>query len=560
MGRQLASLQGLSEAMGEMVQSITARRQSQPEKALAHLDRALAHTPLFLPAYMAKAELLQSQHRYDLALAALNRYLQYVPDEPQARERRQSLIREGEAYWGAQIGAHGEVGAAWLSRGRFRLELGDYEGAQADLERSLALSPDQGEAWLALGQVLEARGGLQAALEALAQAARRNPDQALAYLHQSRVLRALRRHPEAQAAGERGTALAPDMAAGWAELALACLSRGDFPRGWELWEWRWKTDQLRGYQFSSQPLWLGGSPLKGKVLLLWAEQGLGDSLQFCRYGAALAPFAEQIYLAVPSGLVSLLAAQGWGLQVLDMDGALPDHDYQCPLMSLPLTWYLLTGEARPLAFPSPYLRAPMDLGARTFPSSSQSQSQSQSQSPSGLAVEVWSAALPRIGLVWAGRQVGLANPFRDMPLSALAPLLDFPAQWFSLQPSLPEADQNSLLLARFCNGRPHFADFSQTAALVDSLDLVIAADTAVAHLAGALGKPCWLLLRSSGEWRWEVAADHSPWYPSLRLFRQSQLGQWGPVVAQVLTALKERYPAGAPQDRGAQSSRISPST
>ncbi len=542
MGRQLASLQGLTEAMGEMVQSITARNQGQPEKALAHLDRALAHTPLFLPAYMAKADLLQSQHRYDLALAALNRYLQYVPDEPQARERRLAVIREGEGYWAAQVAKQGAAGEAWLSRGRFRLELGDYDGALADLERSLALSPQQGEGWLALGQVLEARGCLELALAALTQAGRLDPEQALVYLHQSRVLRALGRHSEAQAAGERGTALAPDMAAGWMELALACLSQGDFPRGWELWEWRWQTDQLRGYQFSAQPLWLGEGSLAGKVLLLWAEQGLGDSLQFCRYAAALAPLAHRVYLAVPPSLVPLLAAQAWGIQVLDMEAELPEHDYQCPLMSLPLAWYRLTGEAQPLAFPTPYLRAPMGNGGQTLPT----QPQSQSQSPSGLAAGTGGASGPRIGLVWAGRQVGLANPFRDMPLSALGPLLEFPAQWFSLQPSLPEADRDSPWLARFGNGPPHFPDFSHTAALVASLDLVIAADTAVAHLAGALGKPCWVLLRASGEWRWEVAPDHSPWYPSLRLFRQSQLGQWEPVVAQVRAALQECFPAGEP--------------
>jgi ADP-heptose:LPS heptosyltransferase len=253
-------------------------------------------------------------------------------------------------------------------------------------------------------------------------------------------------------------------------------------------------------------------------LLLWAEQGLGDALQFLRYVPLAAERAGNVIVRVPPGLLSLcneMALTVPKLHAIAQDAALPQHNAQCALMSLPLAFGSIPQSL-------PYLRVPAAYA------------------------EKWKHALgprtkPRIAIVWSGGQRRLNNPTRDMPLAALLPLLEaIDAEWLSLQKDASEAD--AALLAQYPQIRrmeQGLDDFADTAAILAQADLLISVDTAVAHLAGAMGRPVWLVLRKASEWRWLGQSEASPWYPSLRQFRQTEHGDWQASVAAMKTLLAE---------------------
>jgi hypothetical protein len=296
--------------------------------------------------------------------------------------------------------------------------------------------------------------------------------------------------------------------------------------GWPLFEARWDTEQLRRAKLqSAAPMWRGEALDDTRVLLLWAEQGLGDTLQFVRYLPLIAQRASRIVLRVPTALQSLIddfaartaAASGASIAVIRNLPTLPAHDLHCPLMSLPLVF---GSDLQSLPTDVPYLNAPE------------------------ASVEKWRNILgerskPRIGIVWAGGQRLLNNPTRDMPLRTLLPLFGYEVEWFSLQQSISAAD--AAILAQMpqvrCVG-DEFADFADTAGLVQQLDLLVSIDSSVAHLAGALGKPVCLMLRKAGEWRWLHDHADSPWYPKHRIFRQLSHGAWESVVRDIGEQLK----------------------
>jgi len=308
-----------------------------------------------------------------------------------------------------------------------------------------------------------------------------------------------------------------------AEMAQShcLLLQGDFVGGWQHHEARWRTSQLRDQGlFPHEPAWLGEPSLEGRSILLWAEQGLGDTIQFARYIPLVADMAAQVTVCVPETLRRLLASLTAvpNVTLVSNDKALTPHDFHCPLMSLPLalSWTLATIPAA-----VPYLHADAELKQQ------------------------WSAVLgpatPRlhVGLAWAGRQYGELNHTRDIPLSHLRPLAEIDVELVSLQQQIPAGDLAEL--AQW--GRMHrleaaMTDMAETAALIDNLDLVISADTAVIHLAGALGKPAWLLLRYESEWRWGWQTGSSRWYPTVKVFRQQHRGDWSGVVEEVAECLR----------------------
>ncbi|MBV8633086.1 MAG: hypothetical protein JO002_01225, partial [Burkholderiaceae bacterium] len=264
-----------------------------------------------------------------------------------------------------------------------------------------------------------------------------------------------------------------------------------------------------------------GEILPQATLLLWAEQGLGDTLQFLRYLPMAAERVGQVVLRVPAGLSDLsceMAGASPNVTVIAQDHELPSHDLHCPLMSLPLAF-----ETMPQTVPNlPYLRVPGERG------------------------EKWKEAFgprgkPRIALVWSGGQRRLNNPTRDMPLAALQHLVDaIDADWVSLQKEVSEADAALLAkLPQIHRLDRDLEDFADTAAILAQTDLLISVDTAVAHLAGAMGKPVWLALRKASEWRWLGQAEDRPWYPSMRQFRQLEHGDWNAPIEAMKKQLVE---------------------
>lgn len=328
----------------------------------------------------------------------------------------------------------------------------------------------------------------------------------------------MHRLDEAKEALAKAADLHSNFAEAYIEQAHCCLAQGDFSQGWLLYEWRWQTTQFQSLLLqSTRPRWLGQQPLDGKTLLLWSEQGLGDTLQFVRFVPRVASLARKLILLVPTTLRTLLVDLPPSIIAMDRDThPLPEHDLHCPLMSLPLALQINTDE---LDAGMAYLNAP----------------------PS--RVRHWEDKLsgsrePRIGLVWRGNQKGTINRTRDLPVEELAPLTRLGAQLFALHDHIRPEDLAIL------NQWPNFTDYSsalsnmaETAALIENLNIVLSVDTAVAHLAGALGKPCCLLLRHSGEWRWQLEQETSPWYPSIRIFRQRQPGDWTGVIDSVCQGL-----------------------
>jgi hypothetical protein len=314
-------------------------------------------------------------------------------------------------------------------------------------------------------------------------------------------------------------AVEPDHAAAHFSLAIELLRQGAFDEGWREYEWRWRWggfgDRPRGF---AAPQWTGDA-LRGARVLLHAEQGLGDAIQFLRYVPRVAEQGGRVVLEVPRPLVRLAAALPGVDQVVARGDALPSVDRQCPLMSLPLAFGTTT-ETIPST--GPYLDAGTAAGGGT---------------PGGA---VGTRAV-RVGLVWAGSPAHQRDERRSMPLSWFAPMMADPRfTWYSLQKGPHATDLHVCPEGvRLVDLGSRIGDFADSAACAAGLDLIISVDTSVAHLAGALGKPVWILVPKPSDWRWMTGRSDSPWYPTARLFRQHEPGDWAPVLEDVRRALAD---------------------
>jgi tetratricopeptide (TPR) repeat protein len=395
-------------------------------------------------------------------------------------------------------------------RGVALLELRRPCEALEAFDRLLASMPDHPEALgnranalLRLNRVAEAVAAYDRALEL-------SPNNAPLFANRAAALRRLDRPHEALMSATRALAIKPDLAHARFVEAVARLSLGDFGAGWRAYEARWQVGWLASQRRDfSAPLWLGEESLAGKTILLHAEQGLGDTIQLARYAPLLAARAATIVLEVQPELVRLLSAMPGVTSVVARKAPLPGYDFHCPLLSLPLACGT-TLETIPAD--TPYL-APGEGDAAA-----------------------WRARLPRgrslVGLVWSGERSHDNDLNRSMRLATLAPVLDLPGIGFvSLQHEVRDED-SGLLRSRGDVSAigAAFKDFADTAAAIAALDAVIAVDTAVAHLAGAMGKPLFLLLPFAADFRWLRGRADSPWYPSARLFRQPRFGDWDGAV------------------------------
>jgi hypothetical protein len=269
----------------------------------------------------------------------------------------------------------------------------------------------------------------------------------------------------------------------------------------------------------AQPLWLGEFDIAGKTVLLHAEQGLGDTIQFCRYAEKVAARGASVLMEVPPALLSLLAQVEGVRQLIGRGEPLPPFDCHCPLLSLPLAF-----DTRSDSIPAqvPYLRSePERVGAWRR--------------------RLGDGKLPRVGLAWSGSATHLNDTNRSIPLEDFARVVCPEAQFVSLQKDVRAADERVLIGRRDVRHLgSELQDFADTAAVIELMDLIVTVDTAVAHLAGAMGKAVWILLPFNPDWRWLLDRDDSPWYPSARLFRQTAHGDWSEVVARLSVELRAR--------------------
>jgi hypothetical protein len=387
-------------------------------------------------------------------------------------------------------------------------------------DKVIALRPDHANAWGNRGSALQTIERLSDALQSYERALAFDAHNIEILNNRGTALADLGRHAEALVHYDRALAIKPDYVdAAWNKSVLLLLM-GRMEEGWPLYESRWnRTGAPPRRSFDSAP-WDGRSPVAGKSILLYADQGLGDTIHFSRYATLLAAQEARVILQVPRSLVRLLQSLDARVAVVAEHEPVPPHDVNYALTSLPLAFHT-TLETIPNA--TPYLTADEQH------------------------CEKWSARLgartrPRIGLVWSGSSGLKTDGIRSIPLSLLSDLVRWPADWLCLQKDIRDSDRESL--AQLNTVRVFASElesFEDTAALAQLCDLVISVDTSVAHLAGALGRPLWILLPFSPDWRWLTDREDSPWYPTARLFRQPTPGAWDKVIERVRAALAKSW-------------------
>lgn len=538
----------LDEQPGEAEQLIRQAVACDPRNPLYHTNLGLA---------------LRNLHRYEEALAMCDKALRLKPDYREAHVNRGlallSLQRREEAVaaFGAALALNGDFAPALKYRGDTLSELGRFDEAIADFDRllaltpgdvstlnnrglalielkridealasfdrALALAPDLPEIVNSRGTALRAMGRPEEALTCFTRAALLNPGYAEAVANRGLALQDVARFDEALASYAEAQRMRPDWALPhWNEATLRLLT-GDLARGFAKAEWREQVPALGiAAPAFTQPRWLGG-PLDGKTILVHADMGLGDSIHFARYIPLLAGRGARVVARVQAPLRTLIATVDGVSLCVGKDDPLPEFDLHCPLSSLPLAFGTALDS---IPARTPYLPPPASVPA-------------------------WRDRLgandrPTIGVVWSGNARHANDRNRSIRLETLRLLFDSDATFVSLQTELRAGDeailrtQDNLVMAG-----PLFADLSDTAACVAALDLVITVDTSAAHLAGALGRPVWILLPFAPDWRWLLDRDDSPWYPTARLFRQGGDRCWEPVIERVRQALAQRLDAKA---------------
>jgi tetratricopeptide (TPR) repeat protein len=481
-------------AWANLGQALLALKRS--DEALRSLERARSLAP----------DDINVLHQHANALLSLGR------SEDALAEFRQVLARAPR---------HGE---ARLNCGIVCAALGRLDEAVAEFDAALTLVPGHPAVHYNRALALHDLGRYSEAVQAHDRALAAAPQHAGAWLHRGRALAALKRIDEALASyGKAGALRKNDPDVEFSE-ALALLASDDYRRGFAKYEARWRRTGMPALRSRRQPLWLGEYPLAGKTVLLHAEQGFGDTIQFARYVPLLAAAGpKKIVLEVQSELTALLARLAGDATLIARGEALPPFDVHCPLGSLPLA---MGTDFTDVPAPIPYLSA------------------------DGGAVAKWSARLgaierPRIALAWSGNAGHYNDHNRSIPFPRLVPLLGLPARFISVQRDLRQEDAERLAAEpRVTHLGGDLENFTDTAAVLAQCDLVIGADTAVAHLAGAMGRPLWVLIPFAPDWRWTLNGETSPWYPAARLFRQTALGDWDNVVARVAAEL-QRFAAAA---------------
>jgi tetratricopeptide (TPR) repeat protein len=529
------------------------RELGRPEDAARHLREALRLRPAYPEAHNNLGAVLRHRGEAAAAEGCFREALRLRPDFAQARCNLGQLLlaagrgAEAASHFGAALRDRpddaallGSLGAALRAAGRLR-------EAEAATRQALSLLPTLTETRIELGNVLYELGRAEQARDAFRAAFAHDPNSARALLGlgvagivlglfdeaETALLTALKLQPDfaeahnalgdllrnrgclAQSEGALREALRlrPDYPDAQVNLAFTLLQAGRFAEGWRAHEHRFQANAWRGHKHDfSVPRWRG-EPLAGRKLLIHSEQGLGDVLQFCRHLSQIEP-GPQIIVRVQAPLVRLLAASFPAMHVVAENAPLPPFDLECPLLSLPH----VLGQDPPPAVP--YLVADLDIAATW---------------------RLWLDRLPgrRVGLVWAGNPRLAADARRSIPLAALAPLGETAGISFVSLQFGAAASQQPLSGLTLHSRAGDLSDFADTAALVSALDLVIGVDTAVIHLAGALGRPVWLLNRADTDWRWLAKAGTSTLYPTLREFRQDSFSAWRSVITDVQRALAD---------------------
>jgi len=495
-------------------------------RALKYLNNSLRVFPKNSATLSNLGNVFLELRQYDNALDCYAKSIKIDPNNSATLSNLGSIFFELKQYdkaldyFDKSIKIDSNNYEAWYNKSKVLKELKRYDEAITHYDKALSLRPDYVEAWSNKGNTLFQLKQYEEAIAHYDRAINLKVNYAEAWSNKGATLHELKRFSEAIAHYDKALSLKPDYHdASWSK-SLTLLLQGDFENGLPLYESRWDSEKVSetvGKRIFDKPTWLGVDSLAGKRILIYGEQGLGDFIQFCRYVKLVAELGANVILEVPQSLASLMKNLDGISQLVIKGEELPFFDYQCPLLSLPLAFGT---SLTTIPFSSPYLMADLKKAAE------------------------WGQKLgekrkKRVGVAWSSmsnfkddtkRSLSLADFVQALPLDGF--------EYVCLQKDLKECDIEFFKTynhIRFYGDE--IADFSDTAALIENVDLVISTCTSIPHLSGALGKETWILLSHVPDWRWLLDRKDSPWYPAMQLYRQTSIGNWNSVLNRIKSDL-----------------------
>lgn len=488
-------------------------------------------TPRTVQQWLQIAEAATSARENDKAIQAYQQAISLDSQHPglplllgNVYAEIQDNVHAIECY-GASLRLDPACAMAWHNLGNIFLRLQDLPSAAACFQNAVQLNEKDGSFHYSLGRILDMTGKHQEALGHLLEATKLEPQHCDSWTNLGNVCQHLGKYPEALSCYDEALKLTPNSAELHVNRAVVLLNQGNFAEGWKEYEQRWETSTFQVYKRRSFgcPAW-NGEALRGKRLFLHAEQGYGDAIQFARFIPEVLARGAEVFLEVGPPLAELLKQMVPAGHVIIRGEQVPPCDYHCSLISLAY-WLNIALETLPNA---PYLST---------------SAEEQARAKKLIDSKIKGSPKLRVGLCWRGNPGHRWDHLRSVPQNLLSAFEALPdVQWFLLQRDVTEKERSAFPpegnTAVFENDELN--GFLAIGALAQELDIIVTIDTALAHLAGALGKPLWLMLPTFYEWRWHTHLKESPWYPSARLFRQDQPGDWQSVITKIAHALKER--------------------
>jgi tetratricopeptide (TPR) repeat protein len=491
--------------------------------AIASFDQAIALKPDYAEAYSNRGNALQDLKQYAAAVASFEKAIALKPAYAEAYYNRGNALQDLKQYVAAvasyekAIAIKPDYAEAYSNRGNSLQKLNQLEAAIASYDKAIELKPDYAEAYSNQGNSLKELKQFDAAIASYDKAVLSKPDFAEAYYNRGNALQELKQLETADANYDKAIALKPNYAEAYFNKSLLLLLVGEYCQGFNSYESRWEKEEILEFKRNfPQPLWVGEESLSGKTILLHAEQGLGDTIQFCRYAQMVGDLGAKVILEVQKPLVRLLKDLPGVSALIAKGDPLPEFDFHCPLLSLPLAFRT---DLKSIPNAKRYLKAEPER------------------------VSFWKDRLTsdefKIGVGWQGSQgtkIDIGRSFELKLFRKIAALHN--VKLISLQKGYGSEQLKSVPQGmKVINlGDELDADgaFLDSAAVMMNLDLFITSDTALAHLAGALGIKTWVVLKYVPDWRWMLDRKDSPWYPTVTLYRQQSMDDWPPVFDQML--------------------------
>ncbi|MBM4146647.1 MAG: tetratricopeptide repeat protein [Nitrospira sp.] len=493
------------------------------DEAIMYYQKAIGLKPHSADIYFNLGNTFVMKRQLDEAIVSYREAVKLNPDFSAAYNNLGNVLKEKKQYDAAianyqmTIEINPDLADAYYNLGNIYQEKGEYDKAAMHYQKTLKVIPSHFDSCMNLGTVFNKQGKLDEAIKFYQKAIELNANFAGSYYNLGVALQDQGDIDNALQAYKKTIELDPDFAEAHFSISLINLLLGNFKEGWKGYEWRWKLKEAYQRNFY-QPMW-DGSDIKGKTILLHAEQGFGDTIQFIRYAPLVAQRGVKVIVECQKELTSLFKNVEGIHQVISHGESLPYFDVRCPLLSLPAVFDTTT-ENIPAKIP--YIAVEMNFIDKWRKK-----------------VEIRDSQM-KIGLAWAGRATARKESYRACSLEMFAPFARLSnVIFYSLQKGkASEQTVNSPFGMKLIDYTKEIEDFSDTAGLMYHLDIVISVDTAVAHLAGALGKPVWTLIPFAPDWRWSLNRDDCPWYPTMRLFRQTAPGDWSSVIDKIYNELQ----------------------